>query len=533
MGMSRTCVKEYCVAFGVMVLAGCAQVSAPTGGPRDETPPRVLRFEPPNESVRLQPTELVMEFDEFLALKNPNQQLIVSPPISKQPEWKLRGKSVQLKLNPGDFMANRTYVFSFGDAVVDLHESNPAEDLKWAFSTGDALDTLKVSGRVRDRMTRIGVSGLRLLLFEAPVSWDSIWAGKRPDAVGVTDKQGEFSIGYLSDRRFVGVALDDVNGDYMWSPGEYLALDTVSFEAGETALDWLGDETEAVDLPASIASCRLDTAGLFRILAEMNTDQMEHWLLLDANGKPLTANWERDQDSVFIWSKPGSFDPESSRVIWQLPTHSDTTRVFIGRHTPGSWGCKRFPKGTMKAAGERRWTFFRDVVISDSTKISLFADSVAVEEYQVESAVSTGMSRQIRLLHEEQDEVVYRLECQPGALESANGKVLEDTLIWTWRTHPTAHFGDLEVKLKDVPGPGWLRVDGERIWIQTDTSFQFNRLEPGKVELGFEYDENGDGIWQSVSAWGLQSAEPYFYPENQPVIRSNWIIEWDWSLVFE
>ena len=85
MRMSRTCAKEYCVAFGVMVLAGCAQVSAPTGGPRDETPPRVLRFEPPNESVLLQPTELVMEFDEFLALKNPNQQLIVSPPISKQP----------------------------------------------------------------------------------------------------------------------------------------------------------------------------------------------------------------------------------------------------------------------------------------------------------------------------------------------------------------------------------------------------------------------------------------------------------------
>jgi len=532
--MSRTRLLEFCVVVGVIILAGCAQVSAPTGGPRDETPPEVLHFNPPNESVRLRPTDLVIEFDEFLALKNPNQQLIVSPPISSQPEWRLRGKSVHLNMDSGAFAANRTYVFSFGSAVVDLHESNPASDLKWAFSTGDALDTLKVHGRVRDRMTRKGVPSLRLMLFETPVKWDSIWAGKRPDAVGITDEKGEFSIRYLSDKQFVGVALDDANGDYKWSPGEYLALDTTSFWAGETALEWLGDVTETFEIPASVASCRMDTTGLLRILAELDEDQMENWLLLDTSGTAFTPSWERDRDSVFIWSNPGSINPESSRVVWILPNHADTTRIRTGRSTEGSlWTSKRSPKGTLKAAKERNWTFFRDVTILDSAKISLFADSLFVQDFQVLSARETGMSRQIQLVHEEQDEVKYRLECLPGALGSRGGLVLEDTLIWTWRTHPASHFGDLEVKLVDLPGPGWLRIGGKRLRIEADTTLQFMRLEPGKVELGFEYDQNGDEIWQSVNAKALQAAEPYFYPANQPVIRSNWAIEWDWSLVVE
>jgi hypothetical protein len=475
-----------------------------------------------------------MEFDEFLALKNPNQQLIVSPPISTKPEWKLRGKTVHLKMDSGDFAANRTYVFSFGDAVVDLHESNPANDLKWAFSTGDALDTLKVSGRVRDRMTRKGVPGLRLMFFKVPVEWDSIWEGQRPDAVGVTDEQGQFSVGYLSDKRFVGVAMEDVNGDYMWSAGEYLALDSASFRAGETDLEWLGDVTEAIEIPSSIGSCRMDTTGLIRILAELSDDQMENWVLLDASGISLTPNWERDQDSVFIWSIPGSIDAESSRVVWMLPTHADTTRIRNGRPKEKSFpACKRFPRGTLKAAKARNWMFFRDVVILDSTKIHFFADSLSVQDFQMLSAPETAMSRQIELVFEEQDEVKYRLECMPGALESTGGLVLEDTLIWNWRTHPASHFGDLEVKLVDLPGSGWLRIDGSRLRIESDTIMQFNRLEPGKVELGFEFDQNGDGIWQSVNAKTLQAAEPYFYPANQPHIRSNWVIEWDWSLVVE
>ena len=127
----------------VLGLWSCAQISAPTGGPKDETPPQVILFDPPNERVNIRPHQLLMEFDEYVVVRNVQQMLIVSPPIAKAPTWRVRGKKIEWTFDPAEFAEDRTYVFSFGSSIVDLHESNPATDLKWAFSTGSDLDTLR------------------------------------------------------------------------------------------------------------------------------------------------------------------------------------------------------------------------------------------------------------------------------------------------------------------------------------------------------------------------------------------------------
>ena len=88
-------------------------------------------------------------------------------------------------------------VFSFGKGIVDLHESNPADGLTWAFSTGSVIDSLALKGRVLDRMTGEPMEGLRVLLFQEPVEQDSILSGVLPDAIGMTDAQGVFEIDYL------------------------------------------------------------------------------------------------------------------------------------------------------------------------------------------------------------------------------------------------------------------------------------------------------------------------------------------------
>ena len=51
--------------------------------------------------------------------------------------------------------ANTTYNFNFGNAIVDNNESNPLPYFNFAFSTGDKIDDLFVSGTVKDAMTLI------------------------------------------------------------------------------------------------------------------------------------------------------------------------------------------------------------------------------------------------------------------------------------------------------------------------------------------------------------------------------------------
>ena len=519
----------------VLGLWSCAQISAPTGGPKDETPPQVILFDPPNERVNIRPHQLLMEFDEYVVVRNVQQMLIVSPPIAKAPTWRVRGKKVEWTFDPAEFAEDRTYVFSFGSSIVDLHESNPATDLKWAFSTGSDLDTLKARGNVIDRMTGQGKKGLRVLLFHAPAEWDSIWAGQRPDALGETDADGTFSIPYLADRSFVGLALDDVNGNYVWDEGEYVALDSTPFRGGSMELKWLGEETEKPLLRPSIESCKVDTTGMIRILAaapEEITSKEEWQVIWPESTKTLPGS--REGDSVFVWVdvQPG-LDWQEARMVWSGLDFADTARIRTLPGAPGlaNWKAMKQPKGFLKAGKERAWFFQRGIQIADSTKFKLLEDSVdcPMEFFRASTAAKT--TRELRIGIAEKEGVDYQLEVLPGALRTRTGIELGDTLSYRWKTRPTEYFGELVVSLTEVPGAGWLRINDERVWVHSDSVLRFQKMEPATVTLGFEWDMNGDSIWQTVDPKTLRSAEPYFRPENQPKVRSNWVIEWNWSLL--
>jgi len=70
----------------VLLFYACAHVVSPTGGPRDETPPEVVRSTPQNYSPNFDGDEIRIFFDEFVQLQNIRQQLLISPPLETMPE---------------------------------------------------------------------------------------------------------------------------------------------------------------------------------------------------------------------------------------------------------------------------------------------------------------------------------------------------------------------------------------------------------------------------------------------------------------
>lgn len=522
--------QGFTVAVVSMWWVGCAQVSAPSGGPKDENPPVALRIDPPSESVGIRPDRLVMEFDEYVQLRNHHQQLVVSPPLPKRPEWRIRGKAVELALDPESFEMNRTYVFAFGGAVIDLHEGNPAENLKWAFSTGPELDTLRVVGRVMDRMTRAGKPNLRVLLYRADTPWDSIWSGQRPDALGQTAADGAFSVGYLSPGEFVGLAIDDANGNYRWDAGEYVALDSSRFAAGYSGLLWSGVETEPIQPPMRLARGSMDTTGMIRFHAPATAAE-EVWQVL-RSGVPIQSNHERDGDSVMVWVDALPVEAmEDIAVVWARLDQSDTSRVRMVRWVSSSQQAPvRTPPLKSAPQGLRQWQFDRAVFVEDMSRLRLTRDSLPVNAVAFAASEDESWTRWLQASLEEEFGANYALTCLPGALRLQGHGVIQDTLRATWSTRNEEHFGALNVNLTDVPGPGWFRLGDLRVRIERDTVLAFPLREPGSETLGFEWDANGDSIWQTVNPALLQTAEPYFYPAEQPEIRSNWLVEWNWSL---
>ena len=80
--------KHRCLSLlAVLFLAACANVVAPTGGPKDVTPPKVLASQPENHSTGFSGRKVEITFDEYVTLNNASQQVTFLPPNIYQREW--------------------------------------------------------------------------------------------------------------------------------------------------------------------------------------------------------------------------------------------------------------------------------------------------------------------------------------------------------------------------------------------------------------------------------------------------------------
>ncbi|MBR1512930.1 MAG: Ig-like domain-containing protein [Bacteroidales bacterium] len=203
----------------------CANAVAPTGGPKDSTPPVVVEAVPENHSVNFIGKKVEITFDEYITLENANQNVLISPPLSEKPDIKLKNKTVVIKFKES-LAANTTYTIDFGSAIKDLHEGNPFKDYVYSFSTGDFIDTLSIAGKVLNAEDKKPVEKVYVSLYAADrENLDSLPMTTKPDYTTKTDKEGHFSLNGLADKKYLVFALKDVNSNlYFDLPNEEVAF---------------------------------------------------------------------------------------------------------------------------------------------------------------------------------------------------------------------------------------------------------------------------------------------------------------------
>ncbi len=145
-----------CWCIGILFLTACAQVVAPGGGPKDITPPRILKYNPDSASVNFNSKSILINFDELVQLKDLNNQLIISPPLLKTPVITAEKKSLSIIFDKAEVLKpNTTYSISFGNSIQDINENNPIENFKYIFSTGRFIDSLNLKGKVQNGFTHV------------------------------------------------------------------------------------------------------------------------------------------------------------------------------------------------------------------------------------------------------------------------------------------------------------------------------------------------------------------------------------------
>ncbi len=239
---------------------GCAQMGAPTGGPRDTIPPVLLSAVPELSTTNFKGDKITLTFNEYINVKDVQKNVLVSPYPTTFPiiDYKLKTVTVKLK---DTLLSNTTYAINFGNAITDNNEGNPYVEFTYVFSTGKTIDSLTLSGSVYMAETGKPDSTLMVLLYRN--ANDSSVQQKKPDYMARVSSSGHFHFTNLSAGQYRLYALNDKDGGKTYnSPTEAFAFlneDIIISPVTDTVVMYAYEEEKDVKkIPTSTATKAAD-----------------------------------------------------------------------------------------------------------------------------------------------------------------------------------------------------------------------------------------------------------------------------------
>lgn len=257
-------IKEMIFSLSVVgMLAGCASMGTPDGGPYDEDPPVYIGGFPLQNALNVSDKKIVMEFNENIRLQNAFEKVIISPPQQEQPQIKYNGKRVIVQLED-TLIPNTTYSIDFNDAIVDNNEGIPLEGFAYVFSTGAVVDTLGISGTVLNARDLEPIKGIMVGVHS--VLDDSAFTKKPFDRVSRTDSRGRFTIKGMAPGKYRVYALSESNGNYLFDQkSEIVAfMETEVSPAATRAVryDTIWRDAETIDSIRAVEYTRYGTEDI-------------------------------------------------------------------------------------------------------------------------------------------------------------------------------------------------------------------------------------------------------------------------------
>lgn len=522
------------IATLLLLLWQCANPIPPTGGPRDEQPPQIdSARSTPNLQTNFRPKTIELTFDEWVRLDQPNQQVVISPPLQGY-QVRLKGRTVILDLGDEDTLrSNVTYVVQFGEAVKDLTEGNPAEDLRFVFSTGPYIDSLEVSGQLLDAYSSEPVAQALVMLYDNLA--DSVFRTNKPFYFGRTNEQGQFRISNLRAGDYKITALEDADANYRFNQlAERIAFlpepITVSADTSERLQLLMFRE----ELPLQLQEADSSQWGKLKLI--FNRPPTEE-LSLESSQAYIRTNLT---DSLLLWHK--------AERNWRLYVNADT----ILRDTI------RVPAAPVARAAARQDTlrtvnrsgnppvpgkplvihFNRPISNLDTSLISLQVDTLP-ERLPFAWEIDSTDQRTLKITRSLREQAIYRLELRPGAVTDFWGQSSLDTLLKTWTTSDRKSFGNLTLRfnnadstkhyhvrvlLKDKPPVATFNYAGASSY-----SNELKLLPSGDYLLEIIDDRNANGRWDAGRYDTKQQPEPVSI-KTLETLRANWDLEADIDL---
>ncbi|MDA9073522.1 Ig-like domain-containing protein [bacterium] len=516
----------------VLSFSQCAKKGRPDGGPKDEDAPLFVTANPPYETINFDKNEINIYFNEYIKLKDLSKQLIISPPLNPEnpPLISPQGSpSKYINIQILDtLLENSTYIFDFGNSVQDNNESNTLERFKYVFSTGAYIDSLTLSGSVKNSFKSESVENIKLLLYRLDSAYtDSAVYNRKPDYVTSTLDSSNYEFSNLRKGNYLLVALNDARSDYVFNP----------------KTDEIGFFKDTISLPRdSIIKTELsifkeELPYIFRRGKEIRKGQ----LIFGYQGKPSNLKVEtlsvvpdnfqtiilpeKGKDTLNLWHSP----IEKDSLIFKISNNNiiDTITVALRKKQLDSLTVTKITGGVLNIKDTLFFSTNNPIIKIDTSKINfVHTDSINIS---YEAFISKKEST-VGFLFEKKFKTSYKLNLYPDALvdifETSN-----DTVTSQFRTRSIEDYGEISLSIqnpKKVPVIIQL-TDINDVTVAQETSSEnktisFNYLIPKKYKIRIIYDTNNNGKWDTGNYLEKKQPEPVqYFPEVQE-IRPNWVL---------
>jgi uncharacterized protein (DUF2141 family) len=518
--------------FALIVLA-CATISTPTGGPKDEQPPVLLRSSPDSAQRNFHGRTIELTFSEMLQLNNPKEEIIITPSLGKKTKFTLKDDRVIIEpeLN---LRENTTYTINFREGIKDATEGNIAEDLRLAFSTGPDLDTLSISGTVRDALTEQIPKTITVAIYEAD-TFDIFQ--DNPEYFTRSAKDGTFRITNLKPGNYRIYAFFDKNKN--------LKIESQTEEFGFLS--------QPIPLQSSvkkltIALARVDSRPLrfasVRTIADINTLRFNKPIVsYKINSQvPILSTYGTSQTEVIAYY-PQTDQPVDSLLISMTALDSIDQRIDTAVYIKKTDREKieesfKMTTSDTEFNGETnelqfKVTFNKPIQRFNNDSIYILSDTATVIPIDLRAAKLDTATKQLTYKHKLQVKdslIAPLLRLGKGTFisidgDSSHGQSMELTALYLQTTATLL----VEIKTQEKNYIVQL-VDSQNNIVASSTNDPkpiFKFLKPQTLKLRAIIDKNGNGKWDTVNYLKNQEPEQAVYYMNSEKkydipLRANW-----------
>jgi len=533
--MNKTLSNFILAAIIGLIFVNCANRGRPGGGPEDITPPVIVKTIPENRSINFDGNEIKIYFDEYVVMKDLQKQLIISPPMTTQPEITPAGsasKYITIKIHD-TLQPNTTYAFNFGNSITDNNEGNPYPYYRYVFSTGDYIDSLTVKGKIVDALKTEPATFVSVALYEIDSTFtDSIIYKEKPKYITNTlDSLTTFSIENIKAGKYMLMALKDGNGDNKFQQKtDQVAFYKSPINVPTDSLYTLKLFSEELDYKA--VKPRLIAGGKIAFGYEGDNEGMKIKLLSEVpEGFTYRITKDEKTDSLYYWFKPRL---ELDSLVFNVshPNFNEDFTVRLTKQKRDSLTIKTSPSRTIgydenfSIRGSIPFTAF------DESKVSIMdkKDSINVDFKTSFDSITNTYSFKFDKTEDNSYKVTTLPDVFEGFFPVINDTIVtkKDTLRYSLRTKTESEFGYARFKFVNATYPLIVQltnIGGEvqvEQYVKNDNgTVNFLNLEPSKYLIRIIHDTNGNKKYDTGSY--LKKIQPERVSHFKEIeIRADW-----------